>query len=132
MKMKVLEGHVSPETAFHVADYPYGFRLRCQIRYWLEDHPKRGVRFVSQTTNPKQGDKWNKPKATTYADIAGAMFLDDKDHVCWTGLSFYSDAAEARAFLDKYGVGLPPYALTRLAAWIVRKERYEENSDHLG
>jgi len=38
-----------------VEDYPYGFRLRCKIRFWLEYAPKRGFRFVSQTTNPKRG-----------------------------------------------------------------------------
>lgn len=34
--MKVLSGHTSPETAYVVDDYPYGFRLRCKIRYWIE------------------------------------------------------------------------------------------------
>jgi len=52
--MQILKGHISPETAFIVDDYPYGFRLRCKIRYWLEYNPKHGFRFVSQTTNPKR------------------------------------------------------------------------------
>jgi hypothetical protein len=53
--------HLSPETAYLVSDYPYGFRLRCKIRYWLEHHPKRGTRFVSQTTNPNAaGEVWNR------------------------------------------------------------------------
>ncbi len=50
----LLAGHVSPETAYVVSDYPYGFRLRCQIRYWLEYSPTHGFRLVSQTTNPKR------------------------------------------------------------------------------
>ena len=35
--MQILPGiHISPETAYVIDDYPYGFRLRCRIRYWLE------------------------------------------------------------------------------------------------
>jgi hypothetical protein len=36
MMTQILTDHTSPETAYLVEDYPYGFRLRCQIRYWLE------------------------------------------------------------------------------------------------
>ena len=46
--MEILKGHVSPATAYLVNDYPYGFRLRCQIRYWLEVHPRLGVRLSEQ------------------------------------------------------------------------------------
>jgi hypothetical protein len=38
--MQILKGHISQETAYLVDDYPYGFRLRCKIRYWLEYQPK--------------------------------------------------------------------------------------------
>jgi len=82
----ILSGHISPETAFVVEDYPYGFRLRCKIRYWLETN-KKGTRFVSQTTNPKASTEvWNKPKASTYVDFSGAMYLDENDHVQWQGI----------------------------------------------
>ena len=77
----VLDGHTSPETAYLVDDYPYGFRLRCQIRYWLEHKPRHGFRLVSQTTNPKRPSLvWNKPKAGTYHACA-VMVLDDEGHV---------------------------------------------------
>ncbi len=66
-----LLGHTSEETAYLVNDYPYGFRLRCQIRYWMEYDKKRGFRFCSQTTNPKrEGTHWNKPKKSTYYYVA--------------------------------------------------------------
>jgi hypothetical protein len=125
--MKILSGHVSPETAFVVADYPYGFRLRCQIRYWLEHHPKRGTRLVSQTSNPKRGGIWNKPKASTYSDIAGVMFLDDKGHVQWDGLTIYSDAAQSQAWLDAHREGLPAEVIARTELWIAKKRHYEAN-----
>ena len=101
--MKVLSGHYSPETAYVVEDYPYGFRLRCKIRYWLEVNSK-GTRFWSQTTNPKRGDVWNKPKASTYS-LMGAMYLDEENHVQWCGLSPY-DASKCKDFLETYSVGL--------------------------
>ena len=60
-----LYGHTSEATAYVVDDYPYGFQLRTQIKYWLEYKAGKGWRFVSQTVNPKTG-RSNKPKASTY------------------------------------------------------------------
>ncbi len=126
--MQVLSGHISPETAYVVEDYPYGFRLRCKIRYWLEYHPKHGFRFVSQTTNPKKpGIVWNKPKASTYCRFGGAMFLDDAGHCHWNGLSEYSDAAEAEKFLATYGEGVPEAGKLILRKWVATKTAYEAN-----
>ena len=101
--MKLLSGHISPETAYVVEDYPYGFRLRCKIRYWIEFKPKKGFRFLSQTTNPKRpGEVWNKPKASTYSMFGGAMYLDESTgYVQFAGLNEYSDGAEAKAWAKK-------------------------------
>lgn len=86
---KVLSGHVSPETAYVVDDYPYGFRLRCKIRYWLEYKKSQGWRFMSQTTNPKVSDEvWNKPKASTYGAL-GVMYLDEKGYTHWICINPY-------------------------------------------
>lgn len=124
--MQLLKNHVSPETAYVVDDYPYGFRLRCKIRYWLEYNSKHGFRFVSQTTNPKRpGEVWNKPKASTYAAIAAAMYLDDVGHVHWIGLGAYSDAAEADRFIALYGEAVPEAGKTTLATWQRMKHAYE-------
>lgn len=91
-RVKLLTGHVSEETAYHVDDYPYGFHLRCQIRYWVETAvkgAKKGQqRFMSQTTNPKRGDIWNKPKAGQYYGMV-FMYLNDDDHVKSTVISAY-------------------------------------------
>lgn len=126
--MKLLKGHISPETAFTQDGYPYGYRLRCKIRYWLEFKPKVGFRFVSQTTNPKRaGDVWNKPKASTYYRFGGAMFLDDNDHVQWSGLSEYCSGAEAAAWQEKFGTGVPEVGRDLLARWVAAKLAYEGN-----
>lgn len=125
--MKLLSGHTSPETAYVVADYPYGFRLRCSIRYWLEFHPKRGFRFVSQTTNPKRGNVWNKPKASTYCRFGGAMYLNEEGHVHWSGLSEYCSGAEAKAWQEKYGEAVPEAGRALLNKWVAAKVAYDAN-----
>jgi hypothetical protein len=122
--MEILKGHVSPETAYVVNDYPYGFRLRCVIRYWLDSHPKKGTRLMTQTTNPKRGNTWNKPKASTYCRFGGAMCLFE-GKVYWYGLTEYSNGAEAKAFLDKYGAGVPEVMLPILERWVAAKLAYD-------
>jgi len=123
---KILKGHISPETAYVVDDYPYGFRLRCRIRYWLEYKPSRGFRFMSQTTNPKKaGEAWNKPKASTYVTVAAVMTLTEDGHVDWHGLTDFSDAADAVRFQAAYSEGLTEADQKRLAEWIGLKTRYE-------
>jgi hypothetical protein len=99
---KPLTGHVSPETAYVVDDYPYGFKLRCRIRYWLEHAPKKGFRFCSQTTNPKVEGRevWNAPKKSTYMMMA-VMGTNDEGHVTWTGCSIY-DFDKLEAFGEAY------------------------------
>lgn len=100
---QILSGHYNEATAHMVEDYPYGFRLRCKIRYWLEVNDK-GTRFWSQTTNPKRGDVWNKAKVSTYA-VVGAMYLDENDHVQWEGFSPYN-MEKVREWLKIYEAGL--------------------------
>lgn len=127
--MKYLKGHVSPETAYVVDDYPYGFRLRCKIRYWLEYHPKKGFRLVSQTTNPKvAGEVWNKPKASTYARGIAVMLLDDDNgHVSWT-VTRYDDGetAKLREAFKHCRDYLPAEAIPEAEKYLRIKTRYDE------
>jgi hypothetical protein len=126
--MQILTGHISPETAYVVDDYPYGFRLRCKMRYWLEYHPKRGFRLVSQTSNPKRpGLVWNKPKASTYCRFGGCMYLNEANHVAWSGLSEYSDGAEAKAWRDQYREGVPEVGREIVDRWVAAKVAYDAN-----
>jgi hypothetical protein len=117
--------HVSPETAYVVEDYPYGFRLRCQMRYWLETNKTHGVRLCAQTSNPKKPGVWNKPKTATYARFAGAMYLDDVGHVHWTGLTEYTDAGEAIAWRNTYGAAVPEASRPMMDMWVKAKIAYE-------
>ncbi len=96
-----LPGHFSATTAYVQADYPYGFKLRCERLCWLERHDRRGYRFVTQTSNPKKPGTWNKPKMSTYTMLA-VMGLDEENHVVWTGCSVY-EFDKVQEFVAKYG-----------------------------
>lgn len=106
MSKTVLTGHVSPDTAKLVEDYPYGYTLRCSIRYWIETKKGKGQRLVSQTTNPKRGNIWNAPKASTYTNIRVLYINDENGHVEHDGLSFYADAEKITAFEAEYAPAL--------------------------
>jgi len=90
--------HVSPETAFVVEDYPYGFRLRCKKRTWIEKN-KKGMRLVSQTTDPRRAlETWNKPKASTYQEVA-VLYIDEATgHLEWDCLSVHAEEKRIAAF----------------------------------
>ena len=106
--MQVLTGHDSAETAYVVQDYPYGFTLRCKIRYWVETS-KHGQRFCSQTTNPKvSGERWNAPKKSTYSLIVG-MFLDENDHVKFFSVHESSSRDTLNRFKESFGEALTDY-----------------------
>jgi len=113
-------GHTSQETAYLIADYPYGRTLRCKRRVWLESDPKRGVRFVAQTENPKNG-RWNAPHKSTYTDVAGALYLDAENHVQWDGIGYYSTPEEAIAFVQTYGK--QGEGANRLLYWAQKKAK---------
>jgi hypothetical protein len=123
--MQILTGHISPETAYTVADYPYGFRLRCQMRYWIEVHPKHGCRMMSQTSNPKRpGLVWNTAKASTYSRFGMAIYLDDAGHVQQSGLHEYIDHAKVPEWVETYGPGVPEAARPLMCKWLAAVTAY--------
>lgn len=106
---KYLYQHTTPETAKVVEDYPWGFRLRTTIRYWVETKIAKngGQRFGSQTINPKTG-KWCAPKYSTYSPLV-VMFLDENDHVKWTGLDHNSGEERVLKFKETHLDNLSEY-----------------------
>lgn len=99
--MKTYLFNYTEENPLIVNDYPYGIKLRTQIKYWIETAAKKGDRFCSQTLNPKNG-RWNAPKKSTFS-VIGVMFNDEKGHTHWEGISQYSSRAEVSAFIDAIG-----------------------------
>lgn len=118
-----MKHHTSPETALVVNDYPYGFKLRCNIRYWIEDGGKKGFRFVSQTSNPKKDNLvWNKEKKGNYAKLAMCLFLDAEGHVSHTALSEYDGAERVLSFLNEHGKDA--HFVSDFATFLSLKERF--------
>jgi hypothetical protein len=122
--MTPLYGHTSPETAYVVESYPYGSGLRCRKRYWLEFKKSHGYRLVSQTTNPKRGDTWNKPHPGQYVLVAACMYLDDEKHVQWAGVGVGTDAEKAAKFVAAF----PDFEdkLNSLSGWAAQKAASDE------
>lgn len=98
--MKFLYEYLSKETAYVVTDYPWGFRLRTTIRYWIETKPSHGQRYASQTAHPKTG-AWCAPKYSTYYDIV-LMYLDEKKHVKFTAIGGYDTDERLAEFKEKH------------------------------
>ena len=112
-----LYNHTSEATAYLVTDYPYS-GLRCQIKFWLESHPKKGMRFCAQTQNPKNG-RWNNPKKSTYSLLAMGMYLDERGHCMHAAIHEYSKAKEVLDFLGTFTEG---FDRGRLQYWCGAKK----------
>jgi hypothetical protein len=105
-----------------VDNYPYGFRLRTKIKYYVET-TKYGQRFISQTLNPKT-NTWNNPKKSTYHNII-LVGLNNQDHITYTSLSMYS-SEEAQHFKQKYEQFLNDYQKTEIINIIKMLEVYDK------
>jgi hypothetical protein len=101
MITKILTGYNSENNAYLVPDYPYGRKLRCKIRYWIESDDRKGFRFCAQTENPKTL-QWNNPKKGTYCKIAMMMYLDEREYVQHAALSEYSGEDEVLSFIKSF------------------------------
>lgn len=90
-----LQGHTCKDTAYEVKDYPYGFRLRTSIFYWIETKIGKGDRLCTYTINPKTG-RPNVPKYSTYSTFM-YMYLNNQGHVDHGIIDAYDrDEFEAR------------------------------------
>jgi hypothetical protein len=124
-----LIGCTSAETAFVQPDYPYGRRLRCQRRVWVETNPRYGMRLVTQTSNPKKRNlTWNKPDTSTYCDIVG-LWVDDKGYVATdnlTNIGFY-DVARLKGWGERNQALLEAdeYVRTKFTKALADREAYE-------
>lgn len=119
-----LVGHTSPDTAYVVDDYPYGFRLRTTIRYWIETKPGHGQRVMSQTRDPKRaGEPWNKPKGSTYSPIKVLLLDSDTGHVSNAALSGYADETAIRAFQAAYPLTTADARISKTIAILIAMQR---------
>ena len=124
MTHKVLAGHTSEETAYLIADYPYGRKLRCRRKVWIEESKTKGFRFCARTDDPKKSyEHWNAPKYSTYCKIAMGLYLDEETgHVEHKSLSEYSSAQDMLAFVSFFHTGMD---LSFLLPWLLVKKQLE-------
>ena len=116
--------HNSIDTAYLVEDYPWGFKMRTQRRYWIETHPKRGDRFVFQTKDPRSG-RWCKPKKSTYYAVM-ALYLDEKSHVRSTAIHQSASIENYDAFIARHrGFKFSPHQLHQLKRIVAMNKTME-------
>ncbi|MBF6171103.1 hypothetical protein [Nocardia blacklockiae] len=104
----VLRGHTDAANARVVDDYPYGYRLRCKRRYWVETAlkgAKRGqFRMVTQTTNPRrQTEVWNSPQQGQYTM---RMFLVELENGQIGSFSIYDHWIDPEEWMNIVNRGL--------------------------
>lgn len=123
--------YTSFETAYQVVNYPYGFRLRCKIRYWIETKPGHGQRLVLCTTNPKKaGEIWNQPKAGTYSPIV-IMYLDHQKHLQTKSVGRYASEEQISEFEREYALALATdYHRKTIRQLLFALGKYERKGDH--
>ena len=111
------------ENSYLVSGYPWGFRLRTEVRYWIETNDKSngGQRFCKQTKDPRTGF-WCKPKKGTYSDII-FMYLDIDAHVQNEGIHSYNqDEYDFKAVVEEHKGNLSEYQIDKMKWFIARNE----------
>lgn len=120
------------ESAAIAEDYPYGFRLRCKMAYWVEYRQGMGYRPMRCSTNPKKvAEVWNKPKAGTYHNPCiwvvrdTDLSTDNTDYLSFLFFPSHDNVQmeKAKEFLTEYGDQLTDEELKRIKAYILYQVR---------
>ena len=108
--------HTTPETAYVILDYPFGRKIRCMKRIWIETN-SRGQRFCYQTTKKDfnynltddtvppmdQPHMWNKTKYNTYERLCLYAISPLTDYVENYTIGKYGATRETLAlFVDRF------------------------------
>lgn len=111
MEKKYIYDHTSFETAYEVSNYPWGFRLRTEVKYWIETQDKKsgGERLCICTKDPRTG-KWCKPKKSNYSDLE-FLYLDENNHVKTEVLNHYSEPEKIEEFIKNHREHLSEYQI---------------------
>tara|TARA_R100000664_G_scaffold5650_1_gene10489 strand:+ start:284 stop:865 length:582 start_codon:yes stop_codon:yes gene_type:complete len=98
IEKKYIYNAVNFDTAIEVNNYPWGFRLKTKVKYWIESNNK-GDRFIKQTLNPKT-NKWCNPKKSTYNAVE-VLYFDENNHVKSYGIGKYgTNEEELKTFIS--------------------------------
>jgi hypothetical protein len=97
---EIFKTNPTEQNPITIDDYPYGFRQRTKIRYWIESDKNKGDRFCSQTLNPKTNE-WNKPKKSTYSAIMVMRKDKSNGHISYDNLYYSTAEDEQKSFLER-------------------------------
>jgi len=127
---KYLYNHTNFDTGYEVEGYPWGFRLKTNVRYWVEtnDRANGGQRFCKCTLNPKTNE-WCKPKKSIYFPIV-IIVLNDDGYVKFTHVDYnnYHSEDELKAVFETHKENLTDYQVKKFEA-IKRYLKASENID---
>jgi len=96
-------GHVIQETAYLIADYPYGRTLRCQRRVWLESDPKHQAVAIDASPQDVVTQAYFAPVASRLQFITG----DVTEPATWSKLPADFDYV-------LHGAAITPHAFTEI------------------
>lgn len=113
----------SEETAFVVDNYPWGFRLKTEVKFWIE-RTSKGERFCKMTKNPKTG-KWCKPKKSTYSLVALLYHNEATGKTSYYGACRY----KTEQFLEQLGDKLDDWQIEQLNKSIQESKAISEMFD---
>ena len=103
--------NIREENPILVNNYPWGFKLKTQKRYWIEE-TKRGERFCTQTKNPKTGH-WCTPKKSTYSEVT--ILCENKDgHISYVSIGKWDSIESIDNFLKKHKKNLSFSQMNRI------------------
>lgn len=115
----ILYGHTTQETAKKVEGYPWGFKLKTSIHYWVET-TKHGDRFCHYTIDPRNGRKCA-PKKDVYHTFV-YMYINDEGHVKFSAFTFNVLLRDLRARVKEFTDIINPEQVSELQRSNVLKE----------
>lgn len=110
-----LYNHTSFETAYIVQDWPWGYKLRTEKRFWIESN-KNGDREISQTLDPRTG-KWCAPKKSTYRPVLILFTHGQGNYLGSEGIYQY-DNEKIKSFYELHKENLNDFQKAQIKKWI--------------
>ena len=111
-----LYNHTSFETAYVVQDWPWGYKLRTEKRFWIESN-KNGDREISQTLDPRTG-KWCAPKKSTYYPVRIFYTSDQGEEVKQLLWEVMRKDDKIKSFYELHKDNLNDFQKAQIKKWI--------------
>ena len=125
-------GATDEESAHVVEGWPWGRRMRCTKRFWIETR-KNGDRLCAQCTHPDKetgecSGRWCKPKKSTYTPgvIVLAQDVDGTMATETLGAYYRHPFSEIEAFIERHAGRLSDVQASRARSCLAIRKKYDE------